>query len=121
MTRAIRNTIAAVLAASTILGGANAAFADRYQRWLDVVNEGYGNVWSVQITEIDDGTWGPDLLGQYVIPAGYEMRVDPVDPDGYCRFDIRVVYESGHEVVVWDQNLCEMTTLFVSEGYGIIV
>jgi hypothetical protein len=118
MIKAIRNTLAAALAAGAILA-ANAASA--YERWLDVVNEGYGAIWSVQISHVDDDSWRRDLLGQYMIPAGYEMRVDPEVPQGYCRFDILVTYEDGTEVVIWDENLCELTTLRVNEGYGIVI
>lgn len=118
MTSMIRKTLAAAIAAGAILA-ANAASA--YERWLDVVNEGYGTIWTVQISHIDDENWRGDLLGQYTIPAGYEMRVDPQVPQGYCRFDIRVVYEDGHEVIIWDKNLCELTTLVVTESAAIVV
>ena len=118
MTSMIRKTFAAVLIVGATLS-ANAASA--YERWLDVVNEGYGTIWTVQISHIDDENWRNDLLGRNVIPAGYEMRVDPQVDQGYCRFDIRIVYEDGHEVIVWDENLCELTTLYVNEGNGVAV
>ena len=69
-----RNTIAAVAVAAGLLA-ANTASA--FERWVDVVNNGNYAIYSVHITNVDDRSYGRDLLGEYMIPAGYEMRVEP--------------------------------------------
>ena len=47
-----------------------------------------------------------------MIPAGYQMRVEPECNDGYCRFDVLITYETGEEVTLWGVNLCEATTIY---------
>ena len=104
-----RNTIAAV-ALTAGLVAANAASA--FERWVDVVNSGNSAIYSVYITNVDDRSYGRDLLGDYVIPAGYEMRVEPDVNNGYCRFDVLITYETGQELTLWDVNLCEAITIY---------
>ena len=103
-----RNTIAAV-ALTAGLVAANAAAA--FERWVDIVNSGNVAIYSVHITNVDDRSYGRDLLGGYVIPAGYEMRVEPDANAGYCRFDLLITYETGQELKLWGVNLCEATRI----------
>ena len=103
-----RNTIAAV-ALTAGLVAANAASA--FERWVDVVNSGNAAIYSVFITNVDDRSYGRDLLGNYMIPAGYEMRLESDVSNGYCRFDVKITYETGAEVILWGVNLCEATTI----------
>jgi hypothetical protein len=113
--RAARLAVPLVVA---LLGVPASAGADPYQRWVDVVNEGRYAIWSVRISHVDDGRWGPDLLGGYVIEPGQVMRVEPVRNQGYCRFDVQVTYETGQVVTLWGVNLCEAIALFASDaGY----
>ena len=109
-----RNTIAAVAVAAGLFA-ANTASA--FERWVDIVNNGSASIYSVHITNVDDRSYGRDLLGDYTIPAGYEMRVEPDVNNGYCRFDVLVTYETGAEVTMWGVNLCEATTIY-TDGYG---
>ncbi len=104
----IRNTIAAAL----VLAGAFAAnTASAYERWIDVVNSGNSAIYSVFITNVADGSYGRDLLGNAMIPSGYQARVEPDVSNGYCRFDVKITYETGQEVTLWGLNLCEATTI----------
>ena len=103
-----RNTIAAVAVAAGVFS-ANAASA--FERWVDIVNNGSVAMRSVFITNVDDRSYGRDLLGEYVIPAGYEMRVEPDVNNGYCRFDVLITFESGPDLTLWGVNLCEATTI----------
>ena len=109
-----RSTIAAV-AVTAGLFAANTASA--FERWVDVVNNGSSAIYSVFITNVDDRSYGRDLLGNYMIPAGYQQRLEPDINNGYCRFDVLITYETGHEVAMWGVNLCEMTTIY-TDGYN---
>ncbi len=103
-----RNMIAAaIVVAGTFAANAASAF----ERWVDVVNSGSSAIYSIYITNVDDRSYGRDLLGNYTIPAGYEMRVEPDLDNGYCRFDVLITYETGEEVTLWGVNLCEATTI----------
>jgi len=104
-----RTTIAAV----TVVAGLVAAnTASAFERWIDIVNSGNSAIYSVFITNVDDRTYGRDLLGNSVIPAGYQSRVEPDVNNGYCRFDVLITYETGEEVALWGLNLCEATTIY---------
>ena len=103
-----RNT----LAAAAILAGTFAAnTASAYERWIDVVNSGNAAIYSVYISNVDDRSYGRDLLGNSMIPAGYQARVQPDVTNGYCRFDVLVTYETGEKITLWGVNLCEATTI----------
>jgi hypothetical protein len=105
-----------LVAAGLVLAGAlSANAASAYQRWVDVVNDGASAIYSVNITHVDDNRFGRDLLGNYMIPAGHQMRIEPDINNGYCRFDVRVTYETGYEITLWGVNLCEVTTIFADE------
>lgn len=86
------------------------------ETWVYVNNEGDLAILSVRISHIET-TWpGPDLLGAAVIPAGSFAKVQPQDPQGYCRFDVEITYENGQEVTLWDLNLCELVDIYVSDS-----
>jgi hypothetical protein len=105
-----------MIAAVTIASGAFAAnTASAFERWVDVVNNGSVAIRSVFITNVDDRSYGRDLLGEYVLPAGYQQRFEPDVNNGYCRFDILVTFEAGSDLTLWDVNLCEATTISVDD------
>lgn len=94
----------------------SATSAAALERWVEVVNRGGSAIWSVQISHIDRPTWGPDLLGQYVIQPGGTMIVEPYNHQGYCRFDVLVAYETGPTFPLSDINLCEARSIHISDG-----
>jgi hypothetical protein len=106
-----RTTTAFVVAAG--LAAANSASA--YERWVDIHNVGNNTIVAVQISHIDTQSWGPDILPG-VIPVGSVGQVDPVNTQGYCRFDVRLSYDDGSTADIYDVNLCEALDL-VTDGY----
>jgi hypothetical protein len=106
---ALRTALAATVALAGVMT-ANSALA--YERWVNIVNQGSSTIWSVQISHVDEPTYGPDLLGQYTIPAGSYATVEPAWNDGYCRFDVLITYDTGHELALWGVNLCEATAIY---------
>ncbi len=107
-----RTTTAALVVAASL---ATAGSASAYERWIDIHNVGDATIVAVQISHIDMQTWGPDILAS-AIPAGYVGEVDPVNTQGYCRFDIRLTYADGDTADIYDVNLCEAVDL-VTDGY----
>ncbi|MER9216813.1 hypothetical protein NKI54_33350 [Mesorhizobium sp. M0663] len=109
-----RTASAIVVAASLFSAGTASAF----ERWVDIGNVGSSEIVGVYISNIDRTGWGRNLLGSYSIGVGYEMTVDPRRPEGYCRFDVLMEFADGSQTIAWDQNLCEITDVVVSEsGY----
>jgi hypothetical protein len=108
MTAIFANTVFARMAAAAVVaaGLLSANAAQAYDRGVYVYNDGWDAIYSIHITHIDEDGWGRDLLGRYVIDAGDGFLVEPRNPQGYCRFDVRITYETGEEIYLWDVNLC---------------
>ncbi|WP_395819741.1 hypothetical protein [Devosia sp.] len=87
---------------------------DGLDRRIDIVNLSDMPIYSVVITDVDNPDFvGPDLLGEDVIDRYHGVQVEPIEPNGYCKFDALVTFEDGTEVTVWDVNLCEATKIAV--------
>jgi hypothetical protein len=85
---------------------------DGLQRWVDIVNHADQPIYYVQISDIDDPYYGPDILGpETIIEAHTAYRVEPPAHNGYCRFDILLTYQDGSEIAIHDVNLCEATDI----------
>jgi hypothetical protein len=89
--------------------------ASALERWVHIGNTGSTEIFEVYIKHIDSNRWGPDLLGSDYIDVGDSMTVDPLRTQGYCRFDIKLVFADGSETFAWDENLCEITDLYADE------
>ena len=87
--------------------------ANAYERWINVTNNAGVTVREIYITHVDDPNLGNDLLREYLLYPGYQVEVEPEDPEGYCLFDIRVVYVDGSIEDFNAINLCEETDLWV--------
>lgn len=69
---------------------------------LTVANESSFVLTEVRIAEIDDPTWGPNLLPDVLFP-GEEIVVVDIE----CGFyDVLVVDETGVECALFDVDLC---------------
>lgn len=53
--------------------------------------------------------WGPDVLGQGVLPSGQRVFVTPAFAD--CVLDIRAVYASGRQETRMQVNACNLTQI----------
>ena len=114
----ILSTIRAVAATVTAVAilGANAALADSADRWFNLVNESNWTIDAVYVANIDAPAWGPNLLRGYTIePADY-VELDPVRTEGYCEFDILVVFEDGGSFEMNDVDLCTYIDIY-TDGY----
>jgi hypothetical protein len=106
-------TAAAAFVVTAGLAAAHSASA--YERWINIHNTSNVTVTAVQISHIDTRSWGPNILPG-VINAGYQGVVDPVDTQGYCRFDVKLSYADGTSAEIYNVNLCEALDL-VTDGY----
>ena len=105
-----RLAIAAVaLAAAT--GLAPAAMAQTGDPSFNLVNRGSRVIYEAYASPSSDSNWGPDRLGQNVIPAGRSFVIRL--PQGECIYDVRIVYDrqGGPAEERRNINLCNMTEL----------
>ena len=116
MIHTIRTLVAAATVASATFFAANAASADSFERWVYVTNESEWAIEAIHIANVDDPRWGPNLIRGYEIFPGEYTEVEPLREEGYCRFDVLMVFDDGYEMTLPGVNLCEATDIF-TDGY----
>jgi hypothetical protein len=123
MTTLTKRGFLAATAAAIAFTAVNANAYDRHDRSFHLMNDSNRTVYSVYATHIDSGTWGPDLLGDSIVHPGRSMFVDPERVrgwrhQGYCRFDVRIVYDraNGPTQTIPNVNLCDLQEL-VTYGF----
>jgi hypothetical protein len=97
---------ATVAAGLLVLSSFQAMALDRSFR---VINDSNNVVYAVYATDIDRGDWGRDLLHNSVVHPGGSAIVEP-HHRGYCRFDIKIVFNraDGPEQVIRNVNVCDL-------------
>lgn len=103
---AIRKIAIAAASAAALLVSTS-AFATYNVDFLVENYSGYDiiGVWAVTS---GSSTWGPNLLRGNIIDGYYgdSLWLAPARPQGYCVFDIVLMYEDGVEDVLRNVNLC---------------
>jgi len=101
----IRNAAFAVIAALTLATPALAL-----NRQVTIVNNtGFGIV-NFYGSNTGTNDWQEDILGQDILPSGSQVTINFNDGSGYCKFDLKAVFDDGDEVVQEDVNICEVGT-----------
>ncbi len=104
-----RRTLVALctLAGMAALGAAGAAQAQSNDPSFRVNNRSNATVNEIYVSSSAQGTWGPDHLGQNVLPPAqsYVIRL----PMRQCVNDIRVVYQNGQAAERRQVNTCNIT------------
>lgn len=91
----------------------SARAADNQNRWVQIVNESPREIHYLFASNIDRTTWGRDKLGAGVLRSGEFTWVLIDDGDGYCRYDLKVVFDDGGEATFWDVNVCEVEQISI--------
>ena len=117
----MRKTVLGLMASAVVLGSApfvvgsiDPAYAQRYDRRIEIVNNTGLTIRTINSTNIGRGDWGVDLLGDYVIRPGRSMVINVEDRTGYCRYDFRAVFSNGRQVTRRGVNVCEAVRWVIS-------
>lgn len=111
-------TTRAMAAAMLALASIPASAGDGLDRTFNLINNSSGTIVAVLATNIDRNTFGSrDLLGERVLRPGQRINLEPVNIQGYCRFDIRIEFDDGGLQDIMDVNLCE-TIEVVTYGFN---
>lgn len=88
----MRRLATAAAAAMLALGGlVPMAQAQTGDPSFNLVNRSGRVIYEAYASPATDNNWGPDRLGQNVVPAGRNFVIRL--PQGECVYDVRVVYE----------------------------
>lgn len=104
----IRTTAMAALAGALFLGAVAPVHA--LDRRVRIVNETGFTI--VRFFGSNTGTdeWQEDILGDDVLPSGSAVIINFDDGTGYCKYDLRAVFDDGDVVTQTDVNICEIGT-----------
>ncbi len=75
-----------------------------------LINDSSQIIDNLNISPVNDDSWGDDLLGNLALPPHSRIIAGPVQQTG-CTFDVRVVYHDKREEVARRQNLCNLDEL----------
>jgi len=81
-----------------------------YDRQMDIVNHSDEAIVSFYASNVGNSSWGPDLLGDYVLDPGDSTPLDLDDGTGYCRFDFKTVMDDGTTVIRRDVDVCTVAS-----------
>lgn len=95
--------------------GESAAAAGAQQDFTIVNNTGQ-TVMTLNVSPSDQNSWGPDILGQGVLPNGQQGQVQFARGQEQCNWDIRATFEGGQTGDWRGVNLCETTTITLTAG-----
>lgn len=98
------------------------------QHLLDftLINSTGEHLYGMYVSEVDNDSWGNDILPKDIIENGAEVEVKFTDNgDITCKWDIKITKDPSEEnyVVIEDVNLCNVAklTLFKKDGKYIYV
>jgi hypothetical protein len=99
-----------VLCAVQTATGPPASALDRH---IQLTNDTRIAIVEVYLAQVGTGRWQSDLLGDEILLPANSMFVNFEDGTGYCRFDLKTVFDDGSSVINRDVNVCRM------EGFAI--
>jgi len=79
-----------------------------------LINESSHTIVEMYVSPVEEENWGENILTVAEVPPGGGGDVTIADGLDVCDYDIRLVSAEGGDSGV-TQNLCEMTTLTVSD------
>ncbi|MCA3698949.1 hypothetical protein [Brevundimonas sp.] len=102
---------AAVLVSTLLLSGAAVA----QEQDFTIINRTGHTVMTLNVSPHDQEEWGPDILGNEVLPDGESGDVSFSPEQDTCLWDLRVTLDNG-EVGDWRGiDLCEVTTVTLND------
>jgi hypothetical protein len=96
---------AAIAGVMTVSATQDAAAQDRRVRIIN--NTGYDIV-RFYGSNKGSKSWEEDILGNSILPSGSSVNVNFDDGTGYCKFDLKAVFEDGDVLVKNNVNICEI-------------
>lgn len=105
-----------MILALALLAAAVAATPAQAQNRFFLVNQSAETIQEAYVSSSRVTNWGPDILGQGVLPSGNRVWVTPTFGD--CILDVRVVYAGGRSEERRGLNACSISTIAFGGGSG---
>jgi hypothetical protein len=98
-------------ALATVLFLGHAVPAEALDRRVRIVNETGFTIVRFYGSNTGTDDWQEDILGEDVLPSGSSVIINFDDGTGYCKYDLRAIFDDGDEVTQSGVNICEVGTL----------
>ncbi len=95
--------LAALLAAPAFAANRVVTFSNNTDFIADAI---YGS-------NVGEGSWQEDILDADVLGSGESIDINFDDGSGYCKFDFKITFTDGDEVVMEDVNVCEVSEVSI--------
>jgi hypothetical protein len=102
--KSVNQLIGTVAGLAIAMSVASSAFAGDPR--IELANNTGATIYAAQMSDVGRNNWGPDLLGDNVLPSGYSIVLHP-ENRGYCKYDLRVTFADGSSNTVTRLNACE--------------
>ena len=100
-----------ILGVLEIVAGSSASAFDRR---IELTNNTRTAIVEIQIAQVGTGRWERDLLGDEILLPAQSVLVDIDHRKGYCRFDIKTVFDDGSSSIRRDIDICALERFAVS-------
>ena len=107
-------TFAALALAWPSLASAGCSI-DSYDRHVLVVNRTTSVMTKLNASIVDTNSWEENILHREILNPGESAIVDIDDCTGYCRYDLRAVFDDDRYATRWNVNVCDMQRWTISE------
>ena len=74
-------------------------------KYVVITNYSDRDIFYLYVSPESSGDWEEDVLGDDVLLAGDDIRINLYGYDE-CLFDIKAVYDNDEEEISWDVNVC---------------
>lgn len=112
--REITMKLFAPLLMTAALSVAFSAPAMAQDRKVTIVNNSGFTISYFYGSNVGTDFWEEDLLSSDVLSNGATVDINFDDTTGYCRFDLRAIFDDGTELVKKDVNVCEISTFTIN-------
>jgi hypothetical protein len=107
--------IAGIAAFSFLLLAAPATSALALDRHVLVTNDTSYTIREFYASNVGASSWQEDILGNDVLVPGDSINVNIDDASGYCKYDLRAVFNDGTEATKRAVNVCEVAQFTFTE------
>jgi hypothetical protein len=80
--------------------------ASALDQHFEITNTTRFPVVEMQAARPGSGNWEKDILGEDFLQPGNSVVVTIDDGSDYCRFDIKVIFDDGAELICRNVNVC---------------
>lgn len=99
--------IALLIGIITSISSFPAYGADRH---IVIVNDTSYTLVSIYASNIGSESWEEDLLQRGTLAPGGKVRANIDDGTGYCRYDLKAVFNNGASAIKRNVNVCQIET-----------